>query len=105
MILPLTQNGAPSPLGTSMRNAAQLAVDEFAAPYITLIIQDDRSTADGAAQVAQAEIGAGAAILLGPVFANDVRQTASAAKGAGKPVIAFSTDASVASPASICCRS
>ncbi len=98
MILPLTQNGAPSPLGTSMRNAAQLAVDEFAAPYITLMIQDDHSTADGAAQAAQAESGAGAAILLGPVFANDVRQVASVAKAAGKPVIAFSTDASVASP-------
>src|SRR5947209_927712 len=57
MILPLTQNGAPSPLGASMRNAAQLAIEEFAAPYITLMIMDDRSTADGAAQAAQAEIG------------------------------------------------
>ena len=32
MILPLTQNGAPSPIGVSMRNAAQLAIDEFAGP-------------------------------------------------------------------------
>ena len=48
MILPLTQNGAPSPVGASMRNAAQLAIDEFAAPYITLMIEDDRSGPDGA---------------------------------------------------------
>ena len=68
MILPLTQNGAPSPVGASMRNAAQLAVEEFAGPSITLMIQDDRSTPEGAAQTAQAELGAGAELLLGPVY-------------------------------------
>ncbi len=98
MILPLTQSGAPSPIGASMRNAAQLAIDEFAGPYVTLMIQDDRSTPDGAAQAAQAELGAGAELLLGPVYATDVRQAASVAKAAGRPMIAFSTDASVASP-------
>ena len=61
MILPLTQNGAPSPVGVSMRNAAQLAIDEFSGPYITLMVEDDRSTPDGAGQAAQAELGAGAA--------------------------------------------
>jgi branched-chain amino acid transport system substrate-binding protein len=98
MVLPLTQNGAPSPIGASMRNAAQLAVEEFAGPYITLMIQDDRSTPEGAGQAAQSEIGAGAQLILGPVYANDVRQAASAARAAGKPMIAFSTDVAVASP-------
>jgi ABC-type branched-subunit amino acid transport system substrate-binding protein len=98
MILPLTQNGAPSPVGVSMRNAAQLAIDEFAGPSITLMIEDDRSTPEGAGQAAQAELGAGAELLLGPVYANDVRQAAAAAKAAGRPIIAFSTDTSVASP-------
>lgn len=96
MILPLTQNGGASPVGQSMRNAAQLAIDEFAGPYVTLMIMDDRSTPDGAAQTAQAELGAGAELLLGPVYAADVRQAAAVAKAAGKPIIAFSTDASVA---------
>ncbi len=98
MILPLTQNGAPSSVGASMRNAAQLAIDEFAGPYITLMIQDDHSTPEGAAQAAQAEIGAGAELILGPVYAADVRRAVSVAKAAGRPTIAFSTDASVASP-------
>ena len=53
MILPLTQNGGPSPIGVSMRNAAQLAIDGFGAPYITLMIEDDHSSADAAAQAAQ----------------------------------------------------
>src|SRR5271157_3097497 len=98
MILPLTHNGAPSPVGVSMRNAAQLAIDEFAGPYITLMIQDDRSTPEGAAQAAQAELSAGAELLLGPVYANDVRQAASVARAAGKPMIAFSTEAGAAQP-------
>ena len=98
MILPLTQNGAPSPVGVSMRNAAQLAIDDFAAPYITLMIEDDRSTPDGAAQAAQAELGAGAELILGPVFANGVRSAAAATKATGRPMIAFSTDVGVAAP-------
>ena len=98
MILPLTQNGAPSSVGASMRNAAQLAMDDFAGPYVTLMIQDDRSTPDGAAQAAQAELAAGATLILGPVFANDVRSAAAAARAAGRPMIAFSTDATVAAP-------
>jgi ABC-type branched-subunit amino acid transport system substrate-binding protein len=98
MILPLTQNGTSSPVGVSMRNAAQMAMDEFAAPSLTLMIEDDHSTPDGAAQAAQAEIGAGAALILGPVYAAEVRQAGAVAKAAGKPMVAFSTDASVASP-------
>jgi branched-chain amino acid transport system substrate-binding protein len=98
MIVPLTQNGGPGPVGVSMRNAAQLAVDDFGSPYITLMIEDDHSSSDSAAQAAQSELGAGAQLILGPVFAADVRAVAPAAKAAGRPVIAFSTDTTVASP-------
>ena len=98
MILPLTQNGAPSPIGASMRNAAQLAIGDSGSTSITLMIQDDHSTADGAAQAAQSELGAGAQLILGPVFANDVRTASAAAKSAGRPMIAFSTDVTVAAP-------
>jgi hypothetical protein len=98
MILPLTQNGGPSAIGVSMRNAAQLAVDDFGGPYITLMIEDDHSSSDGAAQAAQSELDAGAQLILGPVFANDVRAASAAARSAGRPMIAFSTDVSVAAP-------
>ena len=96
-ILPLTLNGQPSAVGQSLRNAAQLAVEESGANDITLTIQDDRSTPEGAAQAAQAALRGGAEIILGPLYAANVRQVAAAAKSANKPVIAFSTDASVAS--------
>jgi ABC-type branched-subunit amino acid transport system substrate-binding protein len=98
MILPLTQNGAPSPIGASMRNAAQLAISDSGSSSITLMIEDDHSSPDAAAQAAQAELGAGTQLILGPVFASGVRSASAAAKSAGKPMIAFSTDVSVAAP-------
>jgi branched-chain amino acid transport system substrate-binding protein len=98
MILPLTQNGSPSPIGVSMRNAAQLAINDSGSTSITLMIQDDRSSPDAAAQAAQSELGAGAQLILGPVFANDVRTASAAAKSANRPMIAFSTDVTVAAP-------
>ena len=44
MILPLTQNGGgASPIGVSMRNAAQIAIDNSGSTSITLMIVDDHS--------------------------------------------------------------
>jgi branched-chain amino acid transport system substrate-binding protein len=99
MILPLTQNGGgASPIGVSMRNAAQIAIDDSGSTSITLMIVDDHSSPDAAAQAAQSGLGAGAQLILGPVFASDVRSASAPAKSAGRPMIAFSTDVSVAAP-------
>jgi len=97
VILPLTQGGGPSPVGVSLRNAAQLAEEESGANDVTLMVLDDHSTPDGAAQAAQAAIGAGAEVIIGPLFSQGVREAGRVAKAAGRPVIAFSTDTSVAS--------
>jgi len=98
LILPLTQNGGPSVVGASLRNAAQLALEESGMGDITLMIVDDHGTVDGAAQAAQSELGAGAEIILGPLLAPEVREVGRLAKVAGRPVIAFSTDEGAASP-------
>ena len=97
MILPLTQNGSPSAIGQSLRNAAQLAVEESGVNDISVIVEDDRSTPEGAVQATQAELAAGARILVGPLYAPNVRAVGPVAKAAGKPVIAFSTDVTAAS--------
>jgi branched-chain amino acid transport system substrate-binding protein len=96
MILPLTQGANPSAVGVSLRNAAQLAVEESGAADVTLMVLDDHSTPEGAAQAAQAAIGAGAELIVGPLFSPSVREVGKIAKAANRPVIAFSTDASVA---------
>ena len=97
MILPLTQNGAPSAIGQALLNAAQMALADGGAGDITLMVLDDRSSPEAAASAAQAEVKAGAQIILGPLFAASVRQVSSVAKDASVPVIAFSTDATTAS--------
>jgi len=98
LVLPLTQNGAASAIGVSMRNGAQLAIEESGLNDVTMMVVDDHGTPDGAAQAGQAVVGAGAEIVLGPLLAADVREVGRVAKAAGRPVIAFSTDEGVAQP-------
>jgi branched-chain amino acid transport system substrate-binding protein len=95
LVVPLTQASGPSSVGASLRNAAKLAYAESGVNDVTILVKDDRSTPAGAAAATQAALNEGAEIILGPVFAPDVREAARVARAAGKPVIAFSTDASV----------
>ena len=97
MILPLTQNAGPSVVGASLRNAAELAMSEAGSNDITILIKDDRSSAEGARTAAQAALSEGAELFIGPLFAPNVREVGRVAKGANRPVIAFSTDTSTAS--------
>ena len=41
LILPLTQNGAPSAVGTSLRNAAELAYAESGSSDLTILVKED----------------------------------------------------------------
>ncbi|HUO55594.1 MAG TPA: penicillin-binding protein activator [Rhodoblastus sp.] len=97
LILPLTQGGGQSAVGVSMRNAAELAISEAGANDITILVMDDRSTPEGAREATQAALAEGAELILGPLFAGDVRAAAEVARPAGKPIIAYSTDLSAAS--------
>ncbi|MDX7952394.1 penicillin-binding protein activator [Lichenihabitans sp. Uapishka_5] len=97
LVLPLTQNGAPSGVGTALRNAAELAYAESGSTGLTILVKDDHGTPDGARDATQAALGEGAEMILGPLFAGDVREAARVAKAANRPVIGFSTDSGAAS--------
>jgi len=56
----------------SMRNAAEMALAEFNAPDLQLLVKDDAGTAPGAQQAAQQALDEGAEIILGPLFALSV---------------------------------
>ena len=79
-----------------MRNAAELAYEEFQQPDLQILVKDDRASPEGAREAVQAALAEGADLVLGPVFAANVQAAALPARNAGKPVIAFSTDAAVA---------
>ena len=97
LIVPLTQASGPSSVGASLRNAAQLAYMESGQNDVSIVVKDDHSSPAGAAAAAQAAVNEGAELILGPVFAAGVKEAGRVAKGAGKPVIAFSTNSSAAS--------
>lgn len=97
LILPLTASGNAGLAAQSMKNAGEMALAEFNAPNIQLLVKDDGGTAPGAQQAAQQALDEGAQIILGPLFAYSVGPVGQAAKARGIPVIAFSTDANVAS--------
>ncbi|HYP58229.1 MAG TPA: penicillin-binding protein activator, partial [Beijerinckia sp.] len=75
-----------------------LAMTEAGSNELTLLVKDDRSTPDGARAAAQQALSEGADMFIGPLFAPNVREVGRIARGAGKPVIAFSTDTSTAQP-------
>lgn len=96
LILPLSASGAGGAAARDLRNAAQLALEEFDDPAISLAVKDDRGSAEGAREAAREAIAEGAELILGPLFAASVQAAGEVARENGVPVIAFSTDASVA---------
>ncbi|MCR6733620.1 MAG: penicillin-binding protein activator [Afipia sp.] len=96
LLLPLSASGNAGVAAQSMRNAAELALAEFQNPNIQLLVKDDAGTAQGAQQGAQQALDEGAEIILGPLFALSVPAAAQLARTRGVPMIAFSTDSSVA---------
>src|SRR6185312_12222715 len=93
LLLPLTGDAAP--VGISMANAAQLAMDYVAASpkigdNITLVVMDTGPTAQGASQRASEALAAGVKLILGPLKADQVEAAGAVAKAAGVPLIGFS---------------
>ncbi len=93
VLLPLT--GPQAAIGKSLLNAAQLALFDFAGDQFELVVHDTEGSPDGAAQAMAMAIGDGASLVLGPLLAPSVRAVSPAARAAGVPVIAFSSDRSV----------
>ena len=96
LILPLSAGGNAGTVAQSMKNAAEMALAEFSSPNIQLLVKDDGGTSGGAQAAAQQALNDGAEIIIGPLFAHSVGVVGAAARQRGIPVIAFSTDASVA---------
>lgn len=82
-------------LSNALYNAAQLALFEFDATNVLLMPKATGGTAAGAQRVAQEAIDAGADLILGPLFAEEVTAVAPLARQFKVPVVAFSSDSSV----------
>jgi len=91
ILVPLTGQGAD--VGQALLDAAEIALFDFGDPRLNLIPAD---TGQGAAQAAQKVLDNGAEIILGPLFSADVSAVAPLARARNVPVVAFSTDKTVA---------
>jgi ABC-type branched-subunit amino acid transport system substrate-binding protein len=96
LILPLSAQGNAGIAAQSMKNAAEMALDEFKQPNVQLVVKDDAGNPQTAQAAAQQAVAEGAEIIVGPLFAQSVSAVGSVARSRGIPVIAFSTDAGVA---------
>ena len=96
LVLPQSASGNAGLAAQSMKNAAEMAYAEFQNPNIQLLVKDDAGSAAGAQQAAQQALNEGAEIIVGPLFAVSVPAVAQLTRARNIPVIAFSTDSSVA---------
>jgi ABC-type branched-subunit amino acid transport system substrate-binding protein len=96
LLLPRSASGNGGMTATAFRNAAELAIRDFPNAGIQLAVYDTAGTPAGAQAAIGAALREGAEIVLGPVFSTSVSAIAPAARQANVPVVAFSSDASVA---------
>ena len=82
--------------GTALANAARMALTDLSDPALQLRVYDTNGTPEGARAAAQAAVGEGAALILGPLFGANTPGVGQVAGAAGVNVISFSTDSAVA---------
>ncbi|MBL4615799.1 MAG: penicillin-binding protein activator [Magnetovibrio sp.] len=94
VLLPLS--GTNQRIGAAMLNAAQMALFDFAGNDYELLVHDTLGTPEGAQEAARLAIGDGARMILGPLLSSSVRAVSDLARAASVPVVAFSSDRTVA---------
>jgi len=83
-------------LAAAMLKSAQLALYDSGNADIVLLTADEGTTPETSQAAAVGLLDRGAEILIGPLFATSVKAIAHEARDRGVPVLAFSTDKSVA---------
>lgn len=97
LLLPFSSSDREvSQIAQALLNSGELALFEVNNPDFLLLPKDTHATADGAAAAAREAIGQGAELILGPLLRDEVTAVSPIAHQYHVPVIAFSTDRSVA---------
>lgn len=91
LLVPIT--GAHAGVGEALANAANMAVIDTGGKNIRVTTYD---TNLGAARATEKALADGNELILGPLFADEVRSVAPIARAAHVPVVSFSNDTGVA---------
>lgn len=93
LLLPMS--GQQKELGKMLQQAAEMAVFEKSDADLNLRVYDTQGTVAGAEQAARKALQDQAQIILGPVFADEVRAAAQVARSGHIQVLSFSNNKSV----------
>lgn len=96
LLLPQTGDGAIAEIGKHMKQAAEMALFEFDQPGVAVVARDTKGTPEGARIAAEDAIRQGAQLMIGPLLSKSVSEIAPIARSAKVPVIALSSDQTVA---------
>lgn len=96
LLLPLSGSGNAANLARALKQAGELALFDLDNPTVTLTTKDTKGTPEGAAAAATAAVQEGAELVIGPLFAKSVTAAAQVTRQAKIPMVAFSSDQSVA---------
>ena len=96
LLLPLSGAGNAANLAKALKQAGELALFDLDNPTVTLTTKDTRGTPEGAQAAATAAVQEGAELVIGPLFAKSVTAAAAVTRQAKIPMVAFSSDQSVA---------
>ncbi len=96
VLLPLSGKGGAASIAKALKQAGELALFDLDNPTVTLMTRDTQGTPEGAKAAATSAIQNGAELVIGPLFAKSVTAAAEVTRAANVPMIAFSSDQSVA---------
>lgn len=92
LLVPSSMSGGGGAVGKQLRNAAKLAVRDFGAGRLQLVIKDTKGQAAESANVVSQARDEGSSLILGPLLSANVSSASSIARPAAIPMIAFSSD-------------
>ncbi|WEX09348.1 penicillin-binding protein activator [Chelativorans sp. AA-79] len=98
LLVPLSAEGNGGTVAGEIRNAARLALEDAGLDTLQIVVKDTGGTEPGASAAAASAVSEGAAMILGPLFAANVRAASVALGPAHPPTLAFSSDRSAAGP-------
>jgi len=98
LLVPLSAEGNGRAIGAELKNAAQLALADAGLDSLQIVVKDTGGTETGAASAATSAAAEGSAMIIGPLFAAEVRAVSAALGPSHAPVLGFSSDRTVAAP-------
>ncbi|MEM8849990.1 MAG: penicillin-binding protein activator [Pseudomonadota bacterium] len=88
--------GSDTAVAQSLENAARLAAADLGGSTVSITVYPTQGTAAGASAAASQAVGAGAQVILGPLYADNAAAAGVAAAQSGVPVLSFSNNTSIA---------